>query len=203
MRIGINVPSELLDRIKALGNKVNVSRMCRQALEDYCAVLERARARFEADDLDELDELVAQLSEAHLDEPDWVGFALDDARKWVHGVSSNYWEKSFTYYDGLKSTGKDIAESRRASPFPFEWSDTFWTRRKENAEWLDQQYVVHSDVTSFSKAEDKYARAWLGYVYEVRRKQLQYVAERDERERAEREGAWKARPEPEVPPQLR
>ena len=205
MRIGINVPERVRNQIKKLDPDVNVSKMCCQALEDYCAVLERARARFEADDLGELDELVAQLSEAHLDEPDWVGFALDDARDWVHVVSSHYWEKSFRYYDSLKSTGKDVAELRRVSPFPFEWWHTFSERRfdKKNAEWLDQQYVVNSDVTSFSKAEDKYSRAWLGYVYEVRRKQLQYIAERDKRRMAERGKAGAARPEPELPPQLR
>ena len=72
-----------------------------------------------------------------------------------------------------------------------------------STEWFDQQYPANSAVNHFTKARDEYTRAWLGYVNEVRRKQLQYVAERDERERAERERAWKARPEPEVPPQLR
>ena len=137
-------------------------------------------------------------------EPDWVGYALDDARDWVNAISPRGWSSFFRFYDSLKSAGKDVDGLGRASP-SIMVAGEFWTRSSEmrSTEWFDQQYPANPAVNHFAKARDEYTRAWFGYVNEVRRKQSQYVAERDERERAERERAWKARPEPEVPPQLR
>ena len=106
MRIGINVPDRVLNRIKALDPEVNVSKMCREALEDCCAVLERARARVASDGVLEQ---VVRLSEGQLIEPDWVGYALDDARDWVNAISPRGWSSFFRFYDSLKSAGKDVA----------------------------------------------------------------------------------------------
>ena len=201
MRIGINVPDRVLNRIKALDPEVNVSKMCRQALGDYCAVLERARARVASDGVDEQ---VMRWSERRHEEPDWVGYALDDARDWVNAISLRGWSSFFRFYDSLKSTGKDEDGLGRASQ-SIMVAGEFWTRSSEmrSTQWFDQQYPANPAVNHFTKARDEYTRAWFGYVNEVRRKQLQYVAERAERERAERERARSARPEPEVPPQLR
>ena len=200
MRIGINVTDRILKRIKELDPGANVSQICRQAVVARCATLERATERVASDGTDEQ---VVRLSEGQLIEPDWVGYALDDARDWVNTTSPDKWARFFSLYDSLKSTGRDVAGSGRT--YPFEVTQGFWKRisDKETSEWFEQQYDANPSFNAHAKAEDEHTRAWLGYVNEVRRKQSQYVAERDERERAERERAWKARPEPEVPPQLR
>ena len=49
MRIGINVPNELLQRVKAIRPEVNVSQICREALEESARNAERVRARVAAD----------------------------------------------------------------------------------------------------------------------------------------------------------
>ena len=200
MRIGINVPDRVLNRIKALDPEVNVSKMCREALEDCCAVLERARARVASDGVDEQ---VMRLSEGQLIEPDWVGYALDDARDWVNTTSPDKWARFFSLYDSLKSTGRDVAGSGRT--YPFEVTQGFWKRisDKETSEWFEQQYDANPSFNAHAKAEDEHTRAWLGYVNEVRRKQLQHIDDEWKRVMAEREKAWAARPEPELPPQLR
>ena len=91
MRIGINVPDRVLNRIKALDPEVNVSKMCRQALEDYCAVLERARERVASDGVHEQ---VVRCPKGNSIEPDWVGYALDDARDWVNAIDPA-WDGQF------------------------------------------------------------------------------------------------------------
>ena len=201
MRIGINVPERVRNQIKKLDPDVNVSKMCCQALEDYCAVLERATERVASDGTDEQ---VVRLSEGRLDEPDWAGYALDDVRDWVNQIDPETWDEFFELYESLKSKGEDVTWL----PGSYCWMEGmedkhFFAHSAKHSEWFFQQAKRNRDPRALTKARDEYTRAWLGYVTEVRRKQLQYVAERDERERAERERAWKARPEPEVPPQLR
>ena len=200
MRIGINVPERVRNQIKKLDPDVNVSKMCCQALEDYCAVLERATERVASDGAEAQ---VARLSEGQLIEPDWVGYALDDARDWVNTTSPDKWARFFSLYDSLKSTGRDVAGSGRT--YPFEVTQGFWKRisDKETSEWFEQQYDANPSFNAHAKAEDEHTRAWLGYVNEVRRKQLQHIDDEWKRVMAEREKAWAARPEPELPPQLR
>ena len=199
MRIGINVPERVRNQIKKLDPDVNVSKMCCQALEDYCAVLERARARVASDGVLEQ---VVRLSEGQLIEPDWVGYALDDAQDWVRAIDPDRWTRFFDLYGSPKSRGKDVAWS--PDP-PSEVTRWFWKRSfdKENSEWFEHQYEANSSFNAHAKAEDEYAHAWLGYVNEVRRKQLQHIDDEWKRVMAEREKAWAARPAPEVPPQLR
>ena len=45
MRLGINVPDELLRRVKEIRPRVNVSQVCRQALERYVDIAEQAKRR--------------------------------------------------------------------------------------------------------------------------------------------------------------
>ena len=68
-------------------------------------------------------------------------------------------------------------------------------------EWYEWEYD-NGNEDAWGDARDEYGRTWLGYVEQVRQKQLKHI--RDERDRllAEREEALRSRPEPEVPPQL-
>ena len=49
MRIGVNIPDELLQRVREIRPEVNVSQICRQALEDRAALAERVKAQVEED----------------------------------------------------------------------------------------------------------------------------------------------------------
>ena len=49
MRVGINVPDELLRRVKEIRPQVNVSQVCRQALERCVEIAEMAKAQAIAD----------------------------------------------------------------------------------------------------------------------------------------------------------
>ena len=53
MRIGINVPDELLKQVKQVRPEVNVSQVCRDALADHVEVARRAAARAVSDGVDE------------------------------------------------------------------------------------------------------------------------------------------------------
>ena len=83
MRIGINVPSELMKKVKAIRPAVNVSQICREALDERVRVGERAIAQAEADGVDEQVVRLAESLGNSLIEPDWETYALEDAREWV------------------------------------------------------------------------------------------------------------------------
>ena len=173
MRIGINVPNELLKQVKQISPKVNVSRVCREALEHRVEVADRAIAQVASDGVDEH---VARLDRSvtkEMIEPDWVALALYDAPDWVRTVTPEAWE-SFVYQaDTLRRQGRDEAEMVDI------WSqgagDNIGLPRRlwDNRDWFERQYEIEFQTGVISnarqKAGEEYSRAWLGYVNEVRR----------------------------------
>ena len=91
MRIGVNIPDELLQRVRVLRPEVNVSQICRQALEDRAALAERVKAQVEGDGMGTHIQRFLGPNYAPLPEPDWVGHAMDDARSWVESVDPSEW----------------------------------------------------------------------------------------------------------------
>ena len=49
MRVGINIPNALYERLRPLRQTVNLSQVCREAIESYVEDYERAAVRVEAD----------------------------------------------------------------------------------------------------------------------------------------------------------
>ena len=54
MRIGVNIPEDLYQRLKPLKETVNISQVCREAIEAYVNDYERALSRNEADGMDDV-----------------------------------------------------------------------------------------------------------------------------------------------------
>ena len=208
MRIGVNIPNDLWRRVKDLNPKVNVSEVCREAIRRYVEIGERAGTQAAADWDTEHAARLLGLVQPPVIEPDWVGFALEDAREWVRQVTPEHW-KQFTHLcDWLRRDGRD----------PIDLADTFSMRiesggihRRLNydahSEWYEVQYEVHEmlDIpgSPYSRAREQYSRAWIGYVLEVRRKVDEFHEEQRRRVMAERAERLRAFPEPEIPPQLR
>ncbi len=197
MRIGINVPDKVIRQIKQLDPEVNVSRICREAIESYCASLERIPARVAGDGMDEQ---VTRLSQERLAEPDWVGHALDDARDWVKAIDPDEWDEFFNLYESGKSRGEDVTWLHDA--FSRVECKGFFERFGDNVEWFQREYKINRNSNAHPKAEAVYTRAWFGYVNEVRRQQQQHIADRYKIRTTDMEKARAARPEPELPQQL-
>ena len=75
MRIGVNIPDKLLRRVKNIRPEVNVSQVCRQALEDRAALAERVKKQVEEDGMEAHTRRFFEPGHAPLPEPDWVGYA--------------------------------------------------------------------------------------------------------------------------------
>ena len=207
MRLGINVPDELLRRVKKIRPRVNVSQVCRQALQRYVDIAEQAKAQAAADHVDAHVDRLAQDVKAPPTEPDWVAYALDDARDWVREVTREGWKMFIYQSDFLRRQGRDEAEMVDI------WSgggnDRGLTYRMyvmgESSEWFEyrlEEQFESGGPDPHVKAREEYSRAWLGYVNEVRRKLENRYKEEYDRVMAERAEYRRSRPDPELPQQL-
>lgn len=205
MRIGINVPDELLRRVKEIRPQVSVSQVCRQALERYVEIADMAKAQAIANHVDEHVNKLAQSSKSPMIEPDWVAHALDDARDWVRGVTVVAWERFIYQVDFLRRQGRDEAEMVDI------WSDIgdgkgLQHRMSANAEWFEYQFDLQFESGGgpdpHNKAREEYSRAWLGYVHEARRRLENHYKDRYDRVMAGRAEHRRSLQDPELPPQL-
>ena len=204
MRIGINVPNDLLQQVKQISPPVNVSEVCRDALSQYVEVARRATAQVQDDGMEA--KITRLYQETGLPpEPDWVGLALDNAANWVRNVTPEDWDDFVELVDELRGEGKR--------------EDLYigvWTTMYDGKGMMSHLNDYHDRLMRAARpslvsglaldASDRgrreFTRAWLGYVYEVRRLIEQRRKEAYERLRAEYDAAFRARPEPEVPEHL-
>ena len=202
MRLGINIPDKLIKRIKELDPGVNISQVCRETLRSYCRALERINNWID-DYEDDAEEQMLRLSQEPPVEPDWVGYGLEDARDWVRVVEPRDWQYFWYSHDGYKDDAKE--RTWLIDFYSSSWVNTFHDRVREHDSWFIPPLAGPTEGDrrdALDKAREDYYRAWLGYVNEVRRRQLRYFEGIRNRVLVEREEALKARPEAEVPPQL-
>lgn len=196
MRIGVNVPDDLLRRAKEVLPQVKVSKVSREALEALAAVdavnrrnSERSRSECTIEDTPE--------------EPNWEGMALDDAQDWIRAVDAEQWgrfiENWDRYIDENESVTRIVEYGRIVKSVK-----GYFDRMEENRKWFMAQDrgLVQSAANPWARANYEYCRAWLGYVSEVRKKVEQLHKGEYDRVVAERARALLSRPEPETPPQL-
>ena len=195
MRIGVNIPDELLQRVREIRPEVNVSQICRQALEDRAALAERVKAQVEEDGMGTHIQRFLGPNHAPLPEPDWVGHAMDDARSWVESVDPSEWHSLNGFYDRS-------ADKENCIALIVEIGVAFSQRRRDHLDWCSQRYL-RGDYGAHDEALSKYRNAWLAYYRDVRRREEQLMAERHQERMSELESGWKSRPEPDLPPHLR
>ena len=83
MRIGVNIPNDLYRRMEPIKHTINISQVCREAIETYVEDYERARDRLESDDINEtVDRLFSEEEQMTID---WKELGWTDAKTWVEG----------------------------------------------------------------------------------------------------------------------
>ena len=204
MRIGINVPNELLKQVKESLPSVNVSQFFREALQDRIKEDQRVKERVRTDGMEA--EIARLARETALPpEPDWVGLALDNAANWVRNVTSEDWDDFVETVDDLRKDGVD--EGMYVAVWTRMYCDkglmnhlNDYSNQLRNA--ARPSVIARLAPGAEKRGQQEYTRAWLGYVYEVRRLIEQRRKEEYERLRAELDAAHRARRPPEVPEHL-
>ena len=94
MRIGINIPNELMQRLEPLKPELNISQVCREALAAKAEKHERMKAGLEDDEVeavvDGLWEREKELLAAT--DLDWEMLGYQDAAAWAKAASWDDWE---------------------------------------------------------------------------------------------------------------
>ena len=201
MRLGINVPNELLKRVKAISPEVNVSQICRNALEEQASKAERVASQVAADGVEQYIHQFAVSPNAPTIEPDWVGYALEDARDWIMSATPEEWEFFCYQRDTLERLGRG-SENWHAESSHRDGVKSFTVRAREHTDWFICQYEIDIDSNVRELARDEYCRTWMAYVEEVRRLVEEHRREKRDKAIAERKERMLELGKPELPPQL-
>ena len=211
VRIGVNIPNELMKRLEPLKPELNISKVCRDALEAKAASYERMQARLANDAiwpatdrlLEQEMEFLAAISF------DWQELGWGDAASWVGAASHDDWndfleeiewlnENNWPHWkimhrriDGVKHFHERTMELRDSMKQAQQKNPGFdrWLHRRRGG--IDYQAI-----------EQEYMTAWTAYVSAVWERYRQSLSEYLERLNKERLETWRNRHLPEVPENL-
>ena len=201
MGIGINVPNELLERVKAIRPEVNVSQICRDALEKRARNAQRVREEVAEDGVEKHLARIGESEIFPLIEPDWEGLALEDARDWLARATTEDWERYLEIRLFLERRGREN-ETWFADVHGIDEVKRFPLRESEHREWLLAQYEIDSESSAIVDARERYEVTFIAYLEEVRKLWERHRKERRDEVMAERRERMREKANPELPPQL-
>jgi hypothetical protein len=187
VRIGINVPDELLKRIEPLKTVTNVSQICRDAIKTHVETYERAMARAKQDGMEAIAERLGSMLVPQ--EVDWELLGIEDAKMWVQLAKLEDFENLLHRLEVLKRQGRSPYEV----PIPRVQGVKFFEEQSyEHDEWFDRQVEVNEEKNPYIEAKLEYQRGKLSYILAVwnMAKEIakeQYKTESITREHARRE----------------
>ena len=198
--MGINVPDKLLKRVKSLDPDINISQVCREALANHATIQELAVERVARNGA--VLERTADLANTLPVEPDWAGYALTDAEKWLLNVDPDDWDDFWQLYDQEEKEGRDLTIAVELFIRRYGGKD-FSDRWDENlANWGERRAHRRHFAELSAVAHKEYIGVWLAYMKEARRKQREYFEAEYHRVKAKRDQANQAAFDPQLPPQI-
>ena len=207
MRLGINIPNELHRRLEPLKQYINVSQICRDAIEDRIACYEKALANWSDQDIVSAMERVwkEEMEMRDIVDVDWERLGLKDAKQWVTAARLRDWN----YLHHRQAIIEKQGRPRWDLPTPpLEGADAFddrWfelqgriLRQDEHfLDWLHERGGLDGET-----AQREYMSVWLAYTDSawdlIREKRKLHMEER-QRQRLE---AQERRQDPTVPDEL-
>ena len=154
MRIGINLPDELLKKLEPIKSITNVSQICRQAIRERVEAFQRATDRAQSDGMDTA---AARLITEHVNQyVDWEALALEDAKLWVQLASLEDFDDLFhnlKIKEGMGRSDNWIPASRH-----LEGTKIFLDRQIEQKDWLYRQVRLDNTADHIQAAETIYTR---------------------------------------------
>ena len=204
MRIGINISNALHRRLKAIGEPVNVSQVCRDAIENIVAQHEQLAARVDRDDLRGVTAAFATDDDEQWADIDWREYGWTDARDWFRKVTREQYDR-FVYdrefYLRTSRSPDDTLVLVGWAP-SIEGVAGFYGWFDQHRDMLEKEYDRLEewglDGTPHYDAQREYNTAWLEY-FGVVHKLIEEAREERMREKQRRRAQF---PEPELPTHL-
>ena len=198
MRIGINIPDDLLKRLEPLKTVTNVSQICREAIAMHVEAYERALIQAKEDGMNEI---AARLGNMIVpQEVDWELLGIEDAKMWVQLAKLGDFEYLLHRLDVLERQGR--------SPYQVPIPDVQGVKFFENHlsdydEWFEKLIAADEQTDHYANAKFKYQRAKLSYILSVWNMAREVANERFKQESLTREKAKReAKSKVEMPEKL-
>jgi hypothetical protein len=168
MRIGVNIPDELLNRIEPLRPFTNVSKICKDAIMKYVETYERAKKQAIENGAQETAERLFQQQKSLI--VDWEVLGLEDASSWAQLASIDKWEAMFNILDVFERQGRSPFESQ--VPIPrVEGVKEYHERSHEldgDNGWFDQQIQMNENVNPYVSSQLDYQKGFISYIMVIR-----------------------------------
>jgi hypothetical protein len=163
-RLGINVPNQLLGRLKPFREHINISEVCREALEERVSLYERATEEFAGITVPRAIEMgLEEIGDKHVN---WTELGIEDAKLWLEKAT----------LDNIDHVLHNLRVFEQQNPgkVPGWWIllylpgvPTIHDRMNEHQDWLlsrMSQTGLWGETNPHAKAEGEYTRAWVAYV---------------------------------------
>lgn len=166
MRIGVNVPNEIIERFKPLKGTYNLSQICREAIASRIEAYERSLNQGDSDDMQAAANKLWLEYSAKTPVVDWETIGRDDAKVWVQLAA---WEEDFeNLFHNVairKKKGGDLGAFLlyRAIPGTKRFEDHY----EEHKTWFSRQMELNEKVDPHTWAKTEYYRGWFSYVTAV------------------------------------
>ena len=210
MRIGINIPDELMRRLEPLKPELNISQVCREALEAKAESYELMLRMMDDESTKTAVDLVWGQEQQHRQalEIDWEILGYEDAKSWANAATWEDWEYRNRRRDSVWMHGRRRKDASNAQATSLGEPKTFFDRERdlmdyivkqdpEFMEWFESDFGGFKQI-DFPGGERKYSLAWLAYTDAVWELIKQRQLEHSQRMSAQRA----APPEPKVSERL-
>ncbi len=158
MRIGINIPNSLFKRMQPLKQMINVSQVCRDAIEYWVDTYESA---MEGAKKDGMEEVAAVLSREW--EPivvNWQAIGHEDAKIWAEKATPD----NFAHFAHNLKVGRGHGREPGIWMAPhLSDTKTYGERQGEHVEWFTQECERDWDTNPYLRAQEEYVRGWTSY----------------------------------------
>lgn len=208
MRLGINIPNDLHRRLVPLKQHVNVSQICREAIEHRIRPYEKALASRSNEDVAKAIERVweEERSMRKIVEVDWGTLGYKDAKCWIEKARLKDWDYLHHRQEVIERQGRPRWDSpppnlEGVKAFDDRYAEFHSRIRQQDDRFLDWLYEEYGGLDK-EAAEREYMLAWLAHTdsaWELFREMRgRYMEER----RSDMSEAGASRPAPTVPKAL-
>jgi len=162
MRIGINIPNSLFKRMEPLKQMINVSQVCRDAIQDWVDTYEHAMEKARQNGMEEVAAVLTHKWESY--EVDWQAIGHEDAHIWAQKATP----------DNFEHFAHNLKIGRSKGRTPGIWmaphlpgTKVFGERQAEHEEWFAQQCELDWDSNPYLRAQEEYERGWTSYIITI------------------------------------
>ncbi|MFC1952977.1 hypothetical protein ACFLWR_02480 [Chloroflexota bacterium] len=162
MRIGINIPDDLLQKMEPVKKISNVSQICREAIQETINNYQRAKERAGQDGMSDIALRLRKEMESY--KVNWEDLGHEDAKAWSQIATLKNFEDLMHNLENAKKKGR--TPGLWVAPI-LTGVKGFEERAGENEAWFSRQKELDDNPDYFQMAEEGYERGWLSYVTAV------------------------------------